>query len=54
MKGVLTDTHHSIRSSRLVIVGGLAELFASAISIGLRVWLAAITDRKQYKVKEKC
>ena len=42
-----------IGSSKLVIVGGLAELFAGAISMGLGAWLAAINDEKQYEVEEK-
>lgn len=43
----------SIGSSHLVIVGGLAELFAGSISMGLGAWLAAITERKHYQVEEE-
>lgn len=49
----LTAGLSSIGSSKLVIVGGLAELFAGAISMGLGAWLAAITDRKVFEVEEK-
>lgn len=35
-----------------MIVGGLAELFAGAISMGLGAWLAAETERKHYEVEE--
>lgn len=36
-----------------MIVGGLAELFAGAISMGLGAWLAAVTDEKEFEVNEK-
>ncbi|EXK23682.1 hypothetical protein FOMG_19557 [Fusarium oxysporum f. sp. melonis 26406] len=36
-------------SIKLVIMGGLAELFAGAISMGLGAWLAADTDRQHYE-----
>jgi VIT1/CCC1 family predicted Fe2+/Mn2+ transporter len=36
-------------SIKLVIMGGLAELFAGAISMGLGAWLAAETDRQHYE-----
>ena len=42
----------SVGSLNLVILGGLAELFAGAISMGLGAFLAAITERKHYKVEE--
>ena len=48
-----TDPPRSIGSSKLVIVGGLAELFAGAISMGLGAWLAAMTDAKIFEVEEK-
>ncbi|OCK86090.1 DUF125-domain-containing protein [Lepidopterella palustris CBS 459.81] len=48
----LTAGLSSIGSSRLVIVGGLAELFAGAISMGLGAYLAAVTERKHYEVEE--
>jgi VIT1/CCC1 family predicted Fe2+/Mn2+ transporter len=42
-------------SSKLVIIGGLAELFSGAISMGLGAFLAANTERQKYntgKLKE--
>ncbi|KAF2476690.1 DUF125-domain-containing protein [Lindgomyces ingoldianus] len=48
----LTAGLSSIGSSRLVIIGGLAELFAGAISMGLGAYLAALTERKHYEVEE--
>jgi VIT1/CCC1 family predicted Fe2+/Mn2+ transporter len=42
----------SVGSLNLVILGGLAELFAGAISMGLGAFLAAITERKHYAVEE--
>ena len=50
--GTLAYDPLSIGSSRLVIVGGLAELFAGAISMGLGGYLAAVTERKHYEVEE--
>ena len=50
--GTLAYDPSSIGSSRLVIVGGLAELFAGAISMGLGGYLAAVTERKHYEVEE--
>ena len=41
-----------VGSIHLVIIGGLAELFAGAISMGLGAWLAAETERKHYEVEE--
>jgi len=49
----LTAGLSSIGSTRLVIIGGLAELFAGAISMGLGAWLAAVTDEKEFEVNEK-
>lgn len=43
----------SIGSSKLVIVGGLAELFAGSISMGLGAWLAATTEKKHFQVEEE-
>ncbi|KAF2192107.1 DUF125-domain-containing protein [Zopfia rhizophila CBS 207.26] len=48
----LTAGLSSIGSSRLVIIGGLAELFAGAISMGLGAYLAALTEKKHYEVEE--
>uniref|UniRef100_A0A093VRB0 Vacuolar iron transporter 1.1 n=1 Tax=Talaromyces marneffei PM1 TaxID=1077442 RepID=A0A093VRB0_TALMA len=45
----LTAGLSSLGSSKLVIVGGLAELFSGAISMGLGAYLAAVTDRDHYK-----
>lgn len=39
--------------SRIVVIGGLAELFAGAISMGLGAFLAAETERKHYEVEER-
>jgi len=39
-------------SSRLVIIGGLAELFSGAISMGLGAFLAADTERQKYNAEE--
>lgn len=48
----LTAGLSSVGSSRLVIIGGLAELFAGSISMGLGAYLAALTDAKHYAVEE--
>lgn len=48
----LTAGLSSLGSARLVIVGGLAELFAGSISMGLGAYLAAVTDKKHYEVEE--
>lgn len=39
--------------SKIVILGGLAELFAGSISMGLGAYLAAVTERKHYEVEER-
>ena len=49
----LTAGLSSLGSSKIVILGGLAELFAGSISMGLGAFLAARTDRKHYEVEEK-
>ncbi|PPJ53944.1 hypothetical protein CBER1_05846 [Cercospora berteroae] len=49
----LTAGLSSLGSSKIVILGGLAELFAGSISMGLGAFLAAKTDRKHYEVEEK-
>ncbi|KAF4547124.1 CCC1-like protein 1 [Elsinoe fawcettii] len=52
----LTAGLSSLGSSKLVILGGLAELFAGAISMGLGAVLASVTERKRYEImsaKEK-
>lgn len=48
----LTAGLSSIGSTRLVILGGLAELFSGAISMGLGAYLAAKTEAKTYEVEE--
>lgn len=45
----LTAGLSAVGSIKLVIMGGLAELFAGAISMGLGAWLAAETDRQHYQ-----
>jgi VIT1/CCC1 family predicted Fe2+/Mn2+ transporter len=37
----------------LVIIGGLAELFSGAISMGLGAFLACVTDREKYLCEEQ-
>lgn len=37
----------------MVIIGGLAELFSGAISMGLGAYLAAVTDRDLYDSEER-
>lgn len=48
----LTAGLSSLGSTRLVIVGGLAELFSGAISMGLGAYLAAVTERQHYLSEE--
>ncbi len=43
----------SLGSAKLVIIGGLAELFSGAISMGLGAYLAAVTERDHYLNEEK-
>lgn len=45
----LTAGLSSLGSSRLVIMGGLAELFSGMISMGLGAYLAAVTERDRYR-----
>ena len=49
----LTAGLSSLGSNKLVIIGGLAELFSGAISMGLGAYLAAVTDRDHYLSEEK-
>lgn len=49
----LTAGLSSLGSSKLVIIGGLAELFSGAISMGLGAYLAAVTERDRYMCEEK-
>ena len=48
----LTAGLSSLGSARLVILGGLAELFSGALSMGLGAYLAAATEAKHYEVEE--
>jgi len=49
----LTAGLSSLGSAKLVIIGGLAELFSGAISMGLGAYLAAVTERDHYLSEEK-
>lgn len=49
----LTAGLSALGDSHLVIMGGLAELLAGALSMGLGAYLAAITERKRYQVEER-
>jgi VIT1/CCC1 family predicted Fe2+/Mn2+ transporter len=49
----LTAGLSSLGNARLVIMGGLAELFSGMISMGLGAYLAAVTERDQYLTREK-
>ncbi|KAK3710683.1 Protein ccc1 [Vermiconidia calcicola] len=48
----LTAGLSSLGSSKIVILGGMAELFAGSISMGVGAFLASMTDRKHYEVEE--
>ncbi|KAK3116951.1 Protein ccc1 [Teratosphaeriaceae sp. CCFEE 6253] len=48
----LTAALSSLGSAKLVILGGLAELFAGSLSMGLGAYLAAVTEMKHYEVEE--
>ena len=48
----LTAGLSSLGNTKIVILGGLAELFAGAISMGLGAFLAAVTEKKHYEVEE--
>lgn len=37
----------------MVVIGGLAELFSGAISMGLGAYLATVTERDHYIAEEK-
>ncbi|TVY32819.1 Vacuolar iron transporter [Lachnellula subtilissima] len=49
----LTAGLSSLGSAKLVILGGLAELFSGAISMGLGGLLAALTERSHYFAEEQ-
>jgi hypothetical protein len=40
---------HRLGSTKLVIIGGIAELLSGSISMGLGAYLAATTDRQIYE-----
>ena len=49
-----SDQHfQSLGSSKLVIIGGLAELFSGAISMGLGAYLAVVTELDHYISEER-
>ncbi|KHN94531.1 uncharacterized protein MAM_07586 [Metarhizium album ARSEF 1941] len=48
----LTAGLSSLGSTKLVIAGGLAELFSGMISMGLGAYLAAVTERDTYASHE--
>ncbi|KUJ13527.1 DUF125-domain-containing protein [Mollisia scopiformis] len=49
----LTAGLSSLGSNKLVIIGGLAELFSGAISMGLGGYLASVTEGDHYDAEEK-
>ena len=49
----LTAGLSSLGSTKLVIMGGLAELFSGMISMGLGAYLAAVTERDHYQSAER-
>lgn len=42
----------TLDSSKVVISGGLAELFAGSLSMGIGAVLASLTERTQYRIEE--
>ncbi|KAK7987102.1 VIT family-domain-containing protein [Apiospora saccharicola] len=48
----LTAGLSSLGDTRLVVMGGLAELFSGAISMGLGAYLAAATELEHYQSEE--
>ncbi|KIW89904.1 uncharacterized protein Z519_09333 [Cladophialophora bantiana CBS 173.52] len=48
----LTAGLSSLGSSKLVITGGLAELFSGSISMGLGAYLASVTDKQHYDTEK--
>lgn len=48
----LTAGLSSLGDTRLVVAGGLAELFSGAISMGLGAYLAAATELEHYRSEE--
>jgi vacuolar iron transporter family protein len=49
----LTAGLSSLGSTRLVIMGGLAELFSGMISMGLGAYLAGLTERQHWVAEHK-
>ncbi|KAL7811835.1 VIT family domain-containing protein [Trichoderma gracile] len=49
----LTAGLSSLGSTKLVIMGGMAELFSGMISMGLGAYLAAVTERDHYNSEEQ-
>ena len=47
----LTVGLSGLGARKLVIIGGLAELFSGSLSMGLGAYLAAITDRQHYQTE---
>ncbi|KAK3689268.1 VIT family-domain-containing protein [Podospora appendiculata] len=47
----LTAGLSSLGSTKLVIMGGLAELFSGAISMGLGAYLAGVTERQHWEAE---
>lgn len=47
----LTAGLSSLGSTKLVVIGGLAELFSGMISMGLGAYLAAATERQQWEAE---
>ncbi|KAJ9149919.1 Vacuolar iron transporter 1.1 [Pleurostoma richardsiae] len=47
----LTAGLSSLGSTRLVVIGGLAELFSGMISMGLGAYLAAVTERQHWEAE---
>ena len=48
----LTAGLSSLGNAKIVIMGGLAELFSGMISMGLGAYLAAVTERDSYNYQE--
>lgn len=49
----LTAGLSALGSSKLVLIGGLAELCSGALSMGLGAYLAASTERARYASEER-
>jgi VIT1/CCC1 family predicted Fe2+/Mn2+ transporter len=47
----LTAGLSSLGKTRLVVIGGLAELFSGMISMGLGAYLAAVTERQHWEAE---